>query len=263
MTANKEFSKNVNLDHGELTFDVKKRENEKFEFSTPTSVASIRGTQGMLINGADSNDVLILGAGIVVFTNSVSNQSVNVNAGQTAYSYRNGKIEVKKTTPAELQKLMGAMGSGGGGGTANNGTSSTGSGFSVGFAVTAPVVTQGQDFNVTVELVQTSVPVDTLKGIVSYFALAYKNSTGTTYKEVPATLSGNKVTFTIPGADAVSPSVQAYVIFRTKTGINLTYPPTDPQTNPIVIPVQSTSTNELKLQFSDPNGNQKTLIIDY
>ncbi len=188
---------------------------------------------------------------------------MNVNAGQTAYSYRNGKIEVKKTTPAELQKLMGAMGSGGGGGTANNGTSSTGSGFSVGFAVTAPVVTQGQDFNVTVELVQTSVPVDTLKGIVSSFALAYKNSTGTTYKEVPATLSGNKVTFTIPGADAVSPSVQAYVIFRTKTGINLTYPPTDPQTNPIVIPVQSTSTNELKLQFSDPNGNQKTLIIDY
>jgi hypothetical protein len=188
---------------------------------------------------------------------------VNVNGGQTAYSYRNGKIEVKKTTPAELQKLLGAMGSGGGGGTANNGTSSAGSGFSVGFAVTAPVVTQGQDFNVTVELVQTSVPVDTLKGIVSYFALAYKNSTGTTYKELPATLSGNKVTFTIPGADAVSPSVQAYVIFRTKTGISLTYPPTDPQTNPIVIPVQSTSANELKLQFSDPNGNQKTLIIDY
>ena len=263
LTTNKEFSKNVNLDHGELTFDVKKRENEKFEFSTPTSVASIRGTQGMLIDGADSSDVLILGAGIVVFTNSVSNQSVNVIAGQTAYSYRNGKIEVKKTTVEELQKLQGAMGGGGGGGTSNNGTSSTSSGFSVGFAVSAPVVTQGQDFDVTVELVQTSVPIDTLKTIVSYYALAYKNSTATTYKEVPATLSGNKVTFAIPGADVVSPSMQAYVIFRTKTGINLTYPPTDPQSNPIVIPVQSTSTNELKLQFSDPNGNQKTMIIDY
>ncbi len=264
LTANKEFSKDVNLDHGELTFDVKKRENEKFEFSTPTSVASIRGTQGLLIDGADSSDVLILGAGIVLFTNNVSNQSVNVNAGQTAYSYRNGKIEVKKTTPAELQKLQGAMGSGGGGGgTSNNGTSSTGSGFSVGFAVSAPVVTEAQDFNVTVELVQTSVPVDTLKTIVSYFALAYKNSGATVYKEVPATLSGNKVTFAVPGADVVSPSMQVYVIFRTKTGINLTYPPTDPQTNPIVIPVQSTSANELKLQFSDPNGNQKTMIIDY
>ena len=255
----------MNLDHGELTFDVKKRENEKFEFSTPTSVASIRGTQGLLINGADSNDVLILGAGVVLFTNNVSNQSVNVNAGQTAYSYRDGKIEVKKTTPAELQKMQGAMGSGGGGGggTSNNGTSSTSSGFSVGFAVGAPVVTQGQDFNVTVELVQTSVPVDTLKSIVSYFALAYRNSTAPTYKEVPATLSGNKVTFAIPGADVISPSMQVYVIFRTKTGINLTYPPNDPQSNPIVIPVQSTSPNELKLQFSDPNGNQKTMIIDY
>ena len=263
LTDNKEFSKNVNLDHGALTFDVKKRENEKFEFSTPTSVASIRGTQGLLIDGADSSDVLILGAGVVVFTNNVSNQSVTVGAGQTAYSYRNGKIEVQKTTIQELQKLLGALGSGGGGGTSNSGSSSTGSGFTVGFAVSAPVVTEGQDFNVTVELVQTSVPVDTLKAIVSYFALAYKNSALTTYKEVPATLSGNKVTFAIPGADVVSPSMQAYVIFRTKTGINLTYPPTDPQSNPIVIPVQSTSTNELKLQFSDPNGNQKTLIIDY
>ncbi|MGA7162035.1 MAG: FecR family protein [Bacteroidota bacterium] len=263
MTSNKEFSKNVNLDHGQLTFDVQKRENEKFEFSTPTSVASIRGTKGMLINGADSNDVLILGAGVVLFTNSISNQSVNVNAGQTAYSYRDGKIEVKKTTPAELQKLQGAAGGGGGGGTSNNGTSSTSSGFSVGFAVTAPVVTQGQDFNVTVELVQTSVPIDTLKSVVSYFALAYKNSTVTTYKEVAAALSGNKVTFAIPGADVVGTSMQAYVIFKTKTGINLTYPPTDPQTNPITIPVQSTSGNELKIQFSDPNGNQKTMIIDY
>ncbi len=263
LTGNKEFSKNVNLDHGELTFDVKKRENEKFEFSTPTSVASIRGTQGMLINGADSNDVLILGVGVVIFTNSVSNHSVNVNGGQTAYSYRDGRIEVKKTTPGELQRLQGAMGSGGGGGTSNNGTSSTGSGFSVGFAVTAPVVTAGQDFNVTVELVQTTVPVDTLKSIVSYFALAYKNSTVTTYKEVPATLSGSKVTFAIPGVDVAGTSMQVYVIFRTTTGINLTYPVTDPQANPIVIPVQSTSTNELKLQFTDPNGNVKTLIIDY
>ena len=263
LTANKEFSKNVNLERGELTFDVKKRENEKFEFSTPTSVASIRGTQGMLIDGADSTDVLILGAGIVLFTNNVSNHSVNVTPGQTAYSYANGNIEVKKTTLEQLQKLQGAMGGGGGGGTSNNGTSSNGSGFSVGFAISAPVVTEGQDFNVTVELIQTSVPVDTLKTIVSYFALAYKNSSLTIYKEVPATLSGNKVTFAVPGADAISPSMQVYVIFRTKTGISLTYPPTDPQKNPIVIPVQSASSNELKLQFSDPNGKQRTMIIDY
>jgi len=57
--------------------------------------------------------------------------------------------------------------------------------------------------------------------------------------------------------------MHVYVIFRTKTGINLTYPPNDPQSNPIVIPVQSSTSNELRLQFSDPNGNAKTMIIDY
>jgi len=262
LTANKEFSKNVHLTRGEINFDVKKREGEKFEFSTPTSVASIRGTEGLLITGSDSSDVLILGAGLVVFTNTVSNQSVNVGAGQTAHSYGNGKIEVKQTTVDELKKLQNAAGAGGGGGggTANNGSSSSGQ-FSVGFSVSAPVITQGQDATITVELVQTSVPVDTLKGIVSYYALAYKNSTMSSFKEVSATLSGNSVKFTIPAADVASPSLQVYVIFRTKTGISLTYP-TD-ITNPIVVPVQSTSSNELKIEFSDPSGKRKTMVIDY
>ena len=263
MTSNKEFSKNVHLARGELNFDVKKREGEKFEFSTPTSVASIRGTQGLLVNGGDSSDVLILGAGLVVFTNTVSNQSVDVGAGQTAHSYANGKIEVKPTTPEELKRLQNSAatsGGGGGGGTANSGSSSSG-GFSVGFAISAPVITQGQDATVTVELVQTSVPIDTLKSIVSYYALAYKNSTMSSFKEVPATLSGNSVKFTVPGSDVTSPSVQVYVIFRTKTGISLTYP-ADPQ-NAINLPVQSTTTNELKIEFSDPNGKRKVMVIDY
>jgi hypothetical protein len=264
LTANKEFSKNVHLTRGELNFDVKKRENEKFEFSTPTSVASIRGTQGLFINGGDSSDVLILGAGLVVFTNSISNQSVEVGAGHTARSYANGKIEVKQTTPEELNKLVGSSGSGGsgGGGSANSGTSSSGQ-FTVGFAISAPVITEGQDASITVELVQTTVPVDTLKAIVSYFALAYKNPSMTSYKEVPAALSGNSVKFKVPGTDVVSPSLRIYVIFRTKTGIDMTYPPTDPQSNPIVVPVQSTKVNELKIEFSDPNGKRKTMVIDY
>jgi hypothetical protein len=241
---------------------VKKQVNEKFEFSTPTSVASIRGTEGLLINGGDSADVLILGTGVVVFTNTVSNQSVNVNGGQTARSYANGTIVVKQTTPEELKKLQQTSGSGGGGTGGSSGTSSSGS-FSVGFAITSTVVTEGKDFEVTVELVQTSVPVDTLKSIVSYFALAYKNSASSVYKEVPATISGAKVKFKIPGVDVVSPSMQVYVIFRTKTGIDLTYPPTTPQSNPIVIPVQSTKSNQLKLEFSDPSGKRKTMVIEY
>lgn len=265
LSANKEFSKNVHLERGQLGFDVKKQVNEKFEFSTPTSVASIRGTEGLLINGGDSADVLILGMGVVVFTNTVSNNSVNVNGGQTGYSYANGTIVVKQTTPEELKKLQETSGSGGGGGGGtggSSGTSSSGS-FSVGFAITSTVVTEGKDFEVTVELVQTSVPVDTLKAIVSYFALAYKNTAAAAYKEVAATISGAKVKFKIPGVDVVSPSMQVYIIFRTKTGVDMTYPPTDPQSNPIVIPVQSTKSNQLKLEFSDPSGKRKTMVIEY
>ncbi|MFA6469796.1 MAG: FecR family protein, partial [Bacteroidota bacterium] len=103
--AKGEFSKNIHLQRGEVGFQVKKRANEKFEFSTPTSVASIRGTGGLLIAGQDSNDVLILGSGNVDFKNLISNTVMKVKAGQTAYSMSNGNINVGESSQEEKRLL--------------------------------------------------------------------------------------------------------------------------------------------------------------
>lgn len=266
ISADKEFSKNVNVRYGQLGFNVQKHENEKFEFTTPTSVASIRGTQGSLTS-TDSSFKLILGSGVVIVTNLFSNQNVTVNGGQSATSLANGHIEVKQATPEELNQMNQSNsdengGSGGQGQGNNSGTSSSGT-MTFGFNVTAPSVTEGQAFDVTVEFTQTSVPLDSLKSLVSYFALAYKAPAATVYKELPGTIGGSSVKFTIPASDAVAPSIQVYVILRTATGVQLTYPQTNPESNPIVIPIQSANKNELKIEFTDPSGKRKTMVIEY
>jgi FecR protein len=263
--SNKEFSKNVHLDRGEVGFTVQHQENEKFEFSTPTSVASIRGTEGLLATSQDSNDVLILGAGVVVFTNIISNQSVTVGANQAATSQSNGTITVHEISPEQLERLRKStnLGQGQGGqGSGGSGTSSNGN-FKIGFSVSAPAVTEGEDLDVTVELTQLTVPIDTLKTLVSYYALAYKSDAAQTFTEVSAPLSGTSVKFHIPGANVVAPELKVYVIFRTTTGINLTFPPDDPQTKAISIVVQSKNGNEIRIPFTDPSGKQKTMVIDY
>ena len=102
----KEFSKNVLLGRGTVGFSVKKRPNEKFEFTTPTSVASIRGTEGALISERDSSDLLVLSVGIVVLTNIFSNRSVTVNQGETGLSFPNGQISVRVSVPEDLRRMQ-------------------------------------------------------------------------------------------------------------------------------------------------------------
>jgi len=104
-TSGKEFSKSVHLRQGTVGFNVKKRPNEKFEFTTPTSVASIRGTDGALISEPDSSDLLVLGSGIVVLTNNFSGRSVTVNRGQTGHSFANGQILVRQSLPGDVRRM--------------------------------------------------------------------------------------------------------------------------------------------------------------
>jgi hypothetical protein len=101
----KEVSKNLYMRQGTVGFNVKKRPNERFEFSTPTSVASIRGTGGVFITGQDSSDVLTLESGSVELTNILSNRSMMVNKGETGQSFTNGKLSVRPSTPEDSRRM--------------------------------------------------------------------------------------------------------------------------------------------------------------
>ena len=87
---------------GSYGFDIQKqKENEKFRFTSPTSVASIRGTMGTWSSGS-GNDTLVLPEGLVNLKNRVSGRDIDVPAGYIAYSNADGSLTSRPATPEEL-----------------------------------------------------------------------------------------------------------------------------------------------------------------
>lgn len=100
---NSSFSKSVNVEKGVVGFNIQKQKaDEEFRFTSPTSVASIRGTGGQFVANQIS-DTLVVVEGAVHFTNKVSSQSVDVLAGFTGISNPDGSIETRPSTAEERQ----------------------------------------------------------------------------------------------------------------------------------------------------------------
>lgn len=105
----KDISKNTHLEKGELGFKVTKQEDEDFKFTTPTMVASIRGTEGFVEVKEDGSSLLSVETGAVDVEASVgSKQSGNVTAGKYVLVTESGDIEVKDITP-DIKKKQDRM----------------------------------------------------------------------------------------------------------------------------------------------------------
>jgi len=101
------FSKEVRIDKGVIGFTIQKQKpEEEFRFTSPTSVASIRGTGGSYSRQA--SDTLIVTEGAILFTNTVSDQSVMVEAGFTGISGSDGTISTRPSTPDERRSALDA-----------------------------------------------------------------------------------------------------------------------------------------------------------
>ena len=95
----------TNVTSGDVGFTMTKRKTKPFEFTTPTSVAAIRGTQGLLVVQLNGTDFLTILEGLVRFSNNFSHDTVDVGAGETGESSRDGTINVHKSTQADLERL--------------------------------------------------------------------------------------------------------------------------------------------------------------
>ncbi|MDI6778646.1 MAG: FecR family protein [Bacteroidota bacterium] len=95
---------NIEIHQGTVGFNITKRQNEEYTFSSPTSVASIRGTEGAFFIQVNE-DILILSDGEVNLFNRKSNLEEAVGAGEIGFSRIDGTIDVRKATPDELKGL--------------------------------------------------------------------------------------------------------------------------------------------------------------
>lgn len=106
------FLKSVDLQNGVVGFSIQKqRPQEEFRFSSPTSVASIRGTGGMFAT-SDSTDTLIVVEGIVNFLNKLTGQSLDVHAGFTGIFGPSGVMTYRPATRTEIMAAEEAAGNG-------------------------------------------------------------------------------------------------------------------------------------------------------
>lgn len=97
------LSREVYTTRGNIAFNVKKSEKEQFRFTSPISVASIRGTEGSYIALTDTSNLLIINSGSANFTNLISNLSVDVGTGQIGVADSRGNIDVRQATKSELE----------------------------------------------------------------------------------------------------------------------------------------------------------------
>lgn len=97
----KTFSKSTELERGVIGFSIKKqRPGEEFRFSSPTSVASIRGTSGQF-GAQDSVDLLVVLEGLVRLENKISNRFIDVEGGFTGISSKSGELQLRPSTAEE------------------------------------------------------------------------------------------------------------------------------------------------------------------
>ena len=100
------LSKEVKMSQGVLGFDIKKQQqNEQFRFTSPTSVASIRGTKGKRSCGANGDTLLTL-EGLVNLLNNISNKDLDIPAGWIGFCYPDGSISSRKATEDELNDAL-------------------------------------------------------------------------------------------------------------------------------------------------------------
>lgn len=106
--GNKSLDKEVTFTNGRTNFEVKNQGDGSFKFTTPTAVASIRGTDGSIGVGDDGSTLLIINNGLVEIEALLGQQqSGNVEGGNSAFVSQDGEVTIYNTTEEEKEKLKG------------------------------------------------------------------------------------------------------------------------------------------------------------
>jgi hypothetical protein len=95
------ISKKINMDSGTVRATITKQ-NTDFVIQTPTSVASVKGTDFWLITDPENGDQIIGIEGIVGLTNNETGQEVDVSEGMSGISTPDGNIGLEVTDESSI-----------------------------------------------------------------------------------------------------------------------------------------------------------------
>jgi hypothetical protein len=95
------ISKKINMDSGTVRATITKQ-NVDFVIQTPTSVASVKGTDFWLLSDPISGDEVIGLDGIVNLINSETGEEVDVTEGNSGISNPDGSVGLEETDPNSI-----------------------------------------------------------------------------------------------------------------------------------------------------------------
>ena len=96
------INKSLDIKYGKIAANVKPQKGKEFRISTPTSVASVKGTEFAIQSDPSSGDSFTLIEGLIQVTNSITGESTQVQEGETAISTPDGSLNVAETTSDDL-----------------------------------------------------------------------------------------------------------------------------------------------------------------
>jgi hypothetical protein len=94
------IAKTISMDYGQVKASVTEQKGE-FRIATPTSVASVKGTEWWVVSNSNGDQFFVLNGNVSV-ENLISGIVQNVGQDQTAASNPDGSVEVTETEEGQV-----------------------------------------------------------------------------------------------------------------------------------------------------------------
>jgi hypothetical protein len=255
------LNRDVYIERGRAVFDIKKQQTEQFRFSSPISVASIRGTQGGTgFEPAQGEADLTIIVGEALFRNTRTLCERTVGAGQTARTDTSGQCSSRSASQRDLNNNDPNSDVNQGGEGTGGRRDTTGVGQPNRFTLNVPSAALSSGQGAIMRIALVNAPVD-----MTQVTLYYRIQGDASYKQLAMTINGPNVSATIPGSDVrLGPNrtFEYYFSMLGSNGTTYTFPETDPSEHPYSLPITSRIIH-IKIPITDPNGTQRFLDISY
>jgi hypothetical protein len=264
VAGGKILNRDVYIERGRTSFDIKKQQTEQFRFTSPISVASIRGTEGGtgFDPGANLADITII-TGVAEFSSSRTGCKVDVRAGMTGLVDGSGSCKADTATTHQLNNNNPNSGINQGTppDTTNQGGGQPQPGTTTKFTLSIPsgaTLTSGVAAKLDVALANP--PVE-----ITQATLFYRNQGEPSFKQLTMTVKDLTVTGTVPATDIHAGTTKKFEYYFSMRGSNATtytFPDTNPESAPYILPIKPRVVY-LKIPITSPTGEQRFLQISY
>lgn len=96
------INKSLDIKYGKIAANISPQKENEFRIATPTSVASVKGTELTIASDPATGDSFTLLEGLIEVTNSITGETTEVEQGETAVSTPEGSLDVRETTTEDM-----------------------------------------------------------------------------------------------------------------------------------------------------------------